>query len=307
MAQYRETDSGGLAVRIKGASYTATTSGKWADVPMEKLHPFSQNVRLTMMEAEKLTRALDANEQSEIQRGLIASRSAFLQNLKIVLKTQTIPDESLLSIFDELAEQLQALKAALVKRFGPKTKFLAAEIDRLIKDVCVECRLDDVYRMKDIFTLLCRFCRDLLPADLPMPSYEETQREMCDSLSINRRLSAVEQNISKEGERRTKAVSLDNESIGKIVNGVVEAIPKVKVQKRGHKLPATAKVARDSKRESEKKDTDAVVREISTRWRAHGNSKSRMEIIKDLKNDPAWKLRIHVSDGTLERYAKGFR
>lgn len=240
-------------------------------------HPFTRTIRLAIRATTRFSKFLDEKNEKEIERELYWKTSRFLCELKGVCKIGYQPSAELLMIMPEFSRSLEAFKASLNKHYrANKTRRICVEIDKLINEVCDNCRFDDPLLLKDIWMHVSRFLRSL--------SSRSENAELADKM-----LGTV--------EIGTKSVN----AIGKaVVNGMEKG------KRRKHTLSATAVRSRDSVRDKREDDKQKVIREINRRWR--NNEGSRNKIIKKMRIERTWQARMrNFKDSTLERYSKGFK
>lgn len=300
--------------RIVDGKLVPVPPEKWADLPIHRLHPFAQSVRLVMDASIRLATLLDQNDKEELDREFSPSRSCFLGNLMVLLRIEYTPEEHLLSIMQELKECLGHLKASFRKRYRPeKSKFVVGEINRLINEICDNPRFDNILLQKDIYRYFCDFFKALnvkpQASAIGIESANDSPlSDRANQLLVANANLARPQEIHKtqtsatNGSKGVTVVSLSAQSTEAIGKSVAKHLKARK--KRAHSLPATAVVARDSLRDKKKKDNDDVVREINKRWR-HGDG-SRSAIIKKMKTEARWKVKMTLSNDSYERYAKGY-
>lgn len=129
---------------------------KWANLPLERIPPFAQSVRLVIESTTRLTAFLLKNHRDEIDRELSPERSVFLFNLKKLLQTELRPDKTTLSILSELKNCFELLKVALKKHFPLTNSCLEISgINKLIKEICERHNFDNNDLKKDIYLSCC--------------------------------------------------------------------------------------------------------------------------------------------------------
>lgn len=195
---------------------------QWADLPVQRLHPFCQSVRLVMDSSTRLATLLDQNKEEDIARELSPDRSYFLYNLKVFLKIEYLPGKDLLSIIPELKDSLELLKAAFRKRYRPgESKFVVSEINRLITEICDNPRFDNIYLQKDIFTCFCNFFKALNPQPPSAPTNGEAMADNSFYLRANKLINA---NADLAGTATTRGNSA---SVERIITEIKTATDKV--------------------------------------------------------------------------------
>ena len=184
---------------------------KWADLPVNRLHPFCQSVRFVMDSSTRLATLLDQNKEEDIARELSPDRSYFLYNLKVLLKIEYLPGKNLLSITPELKERLEQLKTAFVRRYRPgKSKFVVGEINKLITEICDNPRFDNIYLHKDIFNNFCEFFKALNTKPLPAQTNDEAMVDFSFYLRANKLINT---NAEIAGTMATKGDSASEDRI----------------------------------------------------------------------------------------------
>lgn len=195
---------------------------KWADLPVNRLHPFCQSVRFVMDSSTRLATLLDQNKEEDIARELSPDRSYFLYNLKVLLKIEYLPGKDLLSILPELKDHLEQLKSAFTKRYRPgKSKFVVGEINRLITEICDNPRFDNIYLRKDIYNCFCNFFKELNPKPLPAPTNDEV---MANASFYHRANKLINANAALAGTTTTRR---DSASVERIITKIETATEKI--------------------------------------------------------------------------------
>lgn len=181
---------------------------KWTALPLEKLHPFAQSVRLVMDSATRFADFLLENNEDEIARELSAERSCFMYNLKILLKTENRPDKTTLAILTELKNCLELLKKALKKHFTFKNSRVAiAEINKLIKEICDHHNFEDYQLKKDIYVSCCNQLMTLNTISSSPSEAHDAINATISSCSENSTANSLARIADKESSMKSKLIS----------------------------------------------------------------------------------------------------